>query len=66
MRKVRKGRKGKKESMLGSSRMDVPKKMIGVTMSYIVVVAIEVASSIKGGICLHSVYDLLFLYSILL
>ena len=31
--KVRKVRKGKKESMLGSSRMDVPKKMIGMTMS---------------------------------
>ena len=32
--KVRKGRKGKKESMLGSSRVDVPKKMIRVTMSF--------------------------------
>ena len=33
VRKVGKGRKGRKESMLGTSRMDVPKKMIGVTMS---------------------------------
>ena len=33
VRKVRKGRKGGKDSMLRSSRMDVPKKMIEVTMS---------------------------------
>ena len=33
VRKVRAGRKGRKDSMLRSSRMDVPKKMIGVTMS---------------------------------
>ena len=64
--KVRKGGKGRKESMLGTSRVDVPKKMIGVTMSETAVVAIEVALFIKGGLCFHVVYDLLFPYSILL
>ena len=44
----------------------MPKKMIGVTMSETAVVAIEVALFIKGGLCFHVVYDLLFPYSILL